>query len=292
MENTQTSNNQYVSFEDIKLLFRETDRKFQETREELRLKSLETDEKFQETDKKFRETREELRLKSLETDKKFQETDKKFQETDKKFQETREELRLKSLETDKKFQETDKKFQETDKRLHEKFQETERLIKESILAIDLEVQKANARIGGLGNSWGDFLEGMAKPGLLEYFTNRGIKVHYAFTNVKEYREEKLYYEIDLLLFNDLYVIAVEVKSKLKEAYITKHLERIKKLQEQPPKVFNLNGKIIIGAIAAISAEPNDIETAIENGFYVLLQKSNIMEAINPPDFTPREWKIE
>jgi len=83
MENTQTSNNQYVSFEDIKMLFRETDKKFQET------------------DKKFQETREELRYKSLETDKKFQET--------------REELRIKSLETEKMFRETEKMFQETSK---------------------------------------------------------------------------------------------------------------------------------------------------------------------------------
>ena len=53
MENTQTYNNPYVNFEDIKLLFRESDKKFQETHEELRLKSLETEKMFQESDKKF-----------------------------------------------------------------------------------------------------------------------------------------------------------------------------------------------------------------------------------------------
>jgi len=44
MESTQTSNNQPVSFDDIKVLFRETDKKFQET-----------DKKFQETNREIKE---------------------------------------------------------------------------------------------------------------------------------------------------------------------------------------------------------------------------------------------
>jgi len=202
------------------------------------------------------------------------ETDKKFQETDKLLTE--------------KFQETDKKFQES----REQQKETERILKESILELRDEINKTNKRMGGLGNSWGSFLEGMAKPGLLEYFTNKGIEVHYCFSNVKEYRDVKLFYEIDLLLFNDIYVIAVEVKSKLLDEHINNHVERLRRLQEQPPKVFNLHGKIVIGAIATISAEPTDVEKAIQSGFFVLVQKSNIMVAINPPDFKPKEWLLE
>ncbi|PIE69001.1 MAG: DUF3782 domain-containing protein [Deltaproteobacteria bacterium] len=50
------------AFQEIWMLYKETDKKFKET-----------DRKFQETDKKFKET-----------DKKFQETDRQFKETDKK----------------------------------------------------------------------------------------------------------------------------------------------------------------------------------------------------------------
>jgi len=49
MENIQFKNSQELTFENVWFLFRESDRKFQETREELRLKSLETDKKFQQT---------------------------------------------------------------------------------------------------------------------------------------------------------------------------------------------------------------------------------------------------
>jgi hypothetical protein len=47
-----------MSWDDIKALFRETDRKFQETERLLKERSEETDRKFQETDRKFQETRE------------------------------------------------------------------------------------------------------------------------------------------------------------------------------------------------------------------------------------------
>ncbi len=55
-----------TTYEDILVLFRETDRKFQDLMDAQK----ETDRKFQETDRKFQET-----------DRKFQETDRKFQET-------------------------------------------------------------------------------------------------------------------------------------------------------------------------------------------------------------------
>ena len=55
-----------ISWEEIKALFAETNRKFQETDRLLT-------EKFQETDRQFKET-----------DRKFQDTDRKFQDTDRK----------------------------------------------------------------------------------------------------------------------------------------------------------------------------------------------------------------
>ena len=56
-------------FDDIKALFRETDRQFKETDRQFK----ETDRQFKETDRQFKET-----------DLKFKETDRKFKETDRK----------------------------------------------------------------------------------------------------------------------------------------------------------------------------------------------------------------
>ncbi len=178
-------------------------------------------------------------------------------------------------------QETDRRFRETERFINEKFAETARVVEET-----------NKSFGRLGNSWGDFLEGLAKPGLLEYFSKIGIEVHNVFSNVKEERMKVRIYEIDLLMFNEKYVIAVEVKSKLTKERVDEHLTRLKKIIEYPPLIFNIKGKMLIGAIAAVSSEPEVDEYAIRNGLYLMVQKSNLIEIVNPPDFRPAEWKIE
>ncbi len=81
------------TFNDVWLLFQETDRKFQET-----------DRKFQETDREIKETHREMK----EVAERFKETDRKFAETDRRF-----------AETDRRFAETDRKFAETDRQLKE-----------------------------------------------------------------------------------------------------------------------------------------------------------------------------
>jgi hypothetical protein len=78
------------SWEEIKALFAETDRRFQETAR-----------RFQETDRKFQEIA-----------RRFQETDRKFQETDRRFQETEAQMR----ETDRKMREVFARFDNLSRR--------------------------------------------------------------------------------------------------------------------------------------------------------------------------------
>jgi len=207
-------------------------------------------------------------------------------------------LILSQKETDRKFQETDRKFQETERLMKEssketdrKFQETERLMKESSLKTEKTIERLSSMVGGIGNNWGDFLEGLAKPGLLAHFSEIGIEVHNSFSNIKEYKDGKPLYEIDLLLFNQKYVIAVEVKSKLTKEKVEEHTTRIKKIVEQPPSAFNFKNKTLIGAIAAVSTEADVIEFAVESGFFLMVQKSNLIEIVNPAGFKPKEWEM-
>jgi len=62
-------------------MFKETDKKFQETQRLLAQQSTETDKKFQETDKKFQETQKLLAQQSEETDRKIKETTDQVKET-------------------------------------------------------------------------------------------------------------------------------------------------------------------------------------------------------------------
>ena len=67
-----------TTYEEVLALFRETDRKFQESRAEAA--------------REFAELRQFVRELSQETDRKFQETDRKFQETDRKIERVNEQL--------------------------------------------------------------------------------------------------------------------------------------------------------------------------------------------------------
>ena len=153
------------------------------------------------------------------------------------------------------------------------------------------IDKVKKMVGGLGNSWGDFLKGLIEPGIYDIFDKRGIEIHNKYSNVKEFVNDKTLYEIDLLLFNDKYVLIVEMKSKLLLEHIEQHKERLKKIQQQPPHDFNLKNKTAIGVVAGISVEPKVIEFAQQNGFYVMVQKSNLVEIVNTPQFSPREWQL-
>jgi hypothetical protein len=72
--------NQPPSFEQVWLLFQETNRQFKESEKLLT-------EKFQETNRQFKESEKFLTEKFQETDRQFKETGKQFKETDKKIKE-------------------------------------------------------------------------------------------------------------------------------------------------------------------------------------------------------------
>jgi len=88
-------NNEPLNFEKVWLVIQEGILQTKEIRE-----------MFKESDRKFSETRDLLDKKFSETDKKFSETDKKFQETDREFKQIKELLMFQAQEYDKRFKDT------------------------------------------------------------------------------------------------------------------------------------------------------------------------------------------
>jgi hypothetical protein len=97
-------------------------------------------------------------------------------------------------------------------------------------------------------------------------------------------------EIDLLLINTHYSIAVEIKTTLKVADIDDHLKRLDKLKNNP--IRSIKGTLLLGAVAGIKIESNADKYAYRQGLFVLKQKGEIVEIANDVKFQPREWKIE
>ncbi len=201
-----------------------------------------------------------------ETDRKFQETDRKFQETDRKFQETA----LRFQETDRKFQETDRKFQETDR----KFQETDR-----------KLQALGKQIGELGNRLGEFVEGLVKPALVRLFQDRGVAIREVYPDIEiDCGDEGL--QIDLLVVNGAEAVLVEVKSKLTQADVDDHLERLGKFKRLMPRYADVRA---MGAVAAMVVPREVARYAYRQGLYVLAQSGESVVILNDARFQPRVW---
>ena len=173
-------------------------------------------------------------------------------------------------ETDRKFQETDRKFQETDR----KFQETDRQFKQ-----------LGKKIGDLGNRLGEFVEGLVKPAVVRLFQSRGIAVHEVHPDVSVDRHNEGI-QIDLLVVNETEAVLVEVKSKLAQADVDEHLERLAKFKRMLPRYSDVRA---MGAVAAMVVPPEVARYAYRHGLFVLAQTGDSVTILNDDRFQPRMW---
>ena len=177
-------------------------------------------------------------------------------------------------ETDRQMKETDRQMKETDRRI----KETERIVKEN-----------SKQIGGLHHSFGELAEHLVAPGIAKRFNELGFKFDsIADGNVKILdKKGEVITEIDLLLENGEYMIAVEVKSRPAAKDMEHHVKRLEILREFRRK--KSDSRKILGAIAGAVFGKAEKEAAREEGFYVLEQSGDTMKMDVPKGFVPREW---
>ena len=188
-----------------------------------------------------------------------------------------------NAEAMKEFRESQK---ETDRIIKESQKETERLIEENSRSINA----LNKQMGGLHNSFGEMAEHLVAPGVVERFNNLGY--HFdgiadrGFRILDENRNLKT--EIDILLENGDYILAVEVKAKIGKNDIKHHVKRLEILRQHRNKKHK-DPRKIRGAIAGAIFYPKIKEEALKNGFYVLEQAGDTMKMDIPKGFKPKEW---
>ena len=163
--------------------------------------------------------------------------------------------------------------------------ETDRLIKEL-----REEGKENARkMGYLSNRFGELAEHLVGPSIMEKFNELGFN----FTErsrdkeIKEPNSTETLAEIDILLENGDIVIAVEVKSKPKEADIEKHVKRMEILRN----AGNRRGdkRKYRGAVAGAIMSQAIRDYIIQSGFYLIEQSGDTVKITIPEGFSPRNW---
>jgi hypothetical protein len=164
------------------------------------------------------------------------------------------------------FQETDRKFQETDR----KFRETDR------------------KISKLGDRFGDLVEHLVAPNILEKFNDLGYQFGKTGANVR-FKDANLVTiaEVDILLENGDVVLAVEVKAKLTIPDVQDHIARMEKLRLYANE--HKDPRRLMGAVAGAVIPDGVKPFAAKNGFYVLEQAGDTVKIDVPPDFIPKEW---
>jgi hypothetical protein len=184
-------------------------------------------------------------------------------------------------ETERRFQETERRFQEGERR----FQETERLLREQSQETDQLIQQVSQQVGKLGNRLGEFAEWQVRPAAIRLFQERGIPVHELFPGVSIQRDgEGL--EIDLLVVNSTEAVLVEVKSKLSQADVDEHLERLSKFKRLMPRYNDVRA---MGAVAGMVVPPEVARYAYRRGLFVLAQSGDGVVILNNEQFQPKAW---
>jgi hypothetical protein len=200
-----------------------------------------------------------------------------------------EETALQIKETDRQMQETDRKMQETDRQMQEtdrKMQETDRQMQET----DRKIDKLSKNIGGLNNSFGTLIENLISARLWEKFANYPYNLQRAYQRYKIYDDNnRVLTDIDILLSDGTYAMAVEVKEKLhKESDVEHHVKRMELIKKYPPA--EVKGKFLLGAMAGGEVDSDVASFAYANGFFVLELAGEAVRLVSPPSgFTPREW---
>jgi len=214
----------------------------------------------------------------------LKETDRIVRETARIVQENTAQMK----ETDRLIKETDRQMKETDRRM----KETDRLIKENaeqMKETDKRLNKVTKNLGGLNNSMGDLIATLIAARLWEKFSAFPYDLKRGYQSVYIYNEKhEDITDIDILLSNTEWVMAVEVKNKFKKDDITDHLIRMQRIQKYPPA--EVKGKKLLGAIAGGIVPPDVRNTAYQCGFFVIELKGESAALVPPPEgFSPKIW---
>jgi phenylalanyl-tRNA synthetase alpha subunit len=185
---------------------------------------------------------------------------------------------------------TDEQMRETDKKLQANA-EQQRLTDAQIDRMSKKIEELSKNLGGLNRSMGELIETIITAKLWEKFDSYHYNLKQAYQRVPIYEGNSSHVltDIDILLANGQYVMAVEVKRELsKRDDVDHHLKRMELIRQYPPA--QCKDKILLGAMAGGTVDPDVQNYAQESGFFVLeLTGESVRLAESPEGFKPRQW---
>jgi hypothetical protein len=210
-----------------------------------------------------------------------------FQETAKRFQELERNMAKENSYVREMFQELERNTAKENNYVREMFQDTAKRFQET----DKYVKRLSKNIGGLNDSMGALIETLIAARLWEQFDAYPYNLKRAYRRVPIYdHTSTVITDIDILLSNGEYAMAVEVKREInKQEDVDHHERRMNRIVSYPPD--EIKGKTLLGALAGGSVEPDTMAYAYHKGFFVLELSGKTVSLIDPPDgFAPTTWR--
>ena len=223
------------------------------------------------TDQDLREMIAQLIASQTETERLFRESK---EENDRLFRESKE-------ETERLFRESK---EENDRLLRESNEENDQRHRE----MDRYLKELGKQLGGLGDKFGSFTEGMALPSM-----TRLLEEQFGLDNIApRYKVKKKgkTLEIDVFGFSNTdrnVAVAVEIKSHLREEGLQQMLRILHDIPEMMPQHRD---KKLYGLIAVVDA-PDDLrQRVLDQGIYLADLSDETFTLQVPEDFEPRSFQ--
>jgi len=199
-------------------------------------------------------------------------------------------LAVAQKETGRQIKETDRQLKETGQQLKEsqieavEFRQVQAKGNEEMRQT---IKDLKTQLGGLGNKFGDFAEGMAIPSLIEILAKRfGAEQIIETRRIRKGEDE---IELDLIGASNgpnKTVVAGEVKSVLNQRELEKFLGNLRRFFEFFPQ---FKGYRLHGILAAVESSKAMDAAAVAQGLGVARMHGDIFRLQVPPNFQPKDF---
>ncbi len=145
--------------------------------------------------------------------------------------------------------------------------------------------QASQEVARLGSRWGQFVENLVEPAVLQLFQARGIGVQETYRRMKSKRPAAPM-EIDIFAVDDDVAVAIEVKSRLSRRDVEEFLDKLKRFKQS---FIHFQDYRLYGAVAGIEIDENVDRYAYQQGLFVIRQSGDAVEIANDANFQPAAW---
>jgi len=189
------------------------------------------------------------------------------------------------------FQENERKSKEDAERYAKEHAERQKEIAERWKKTERFLNRLGKQMGDLHRRFGEMAEHLVAPSIHKRFNELGY--HFSGTArggyiIRDLSTDKILAQVDILLINDDFIIAVEVKATVRPQDVEHHIKRLEILKEHWSGKFH-DRRVIRGAIAGAIFGEEEKKAVIEAGFYALVQSGDTMKMEIPEGFVPREF---